>query len=199
MLTMIILGTVVILSAGFIIALYNGLVNRRNEFKNAFSQIDVQLQRRYELIPNLVETARAYMEHESATLIKVTEARNVAASKCEAAAKNPQDASLVGALAQAEAKLGSAMGSLNLVMENYPEIKADQTMRDLHDELTSTENRVGFARQAYSDAVMRYNTAREEFPSNIVAGTFSFAEADLFEVDNIEMREAVKVSFGKAA
>ncbi len=199
MLTAIIMGAVLLLVGGFVVGLYNSLVKRRNEFKNAFSQIDVQLQRRYELIPNLVETARAYMEHESETLIGVTEARNTAEKKREAAAANPQDSSLVNALAQAEAKLGSAMGGFSMVMENYPEIKADQSMRDLHDELTTTENRVGFARQAYSDAVMRYNTAREEFPSNIVAGTFNFAAADLFEIESQEMRESVKVSFGKAA
>lgn len=199
MFTALVMGVVVIVVGGFIVSLYNGLVNRRNEFKNAFSQIDVQLQRRYELIPNLVETARAYMEHESETLIKVTEARNTAEKKREAAAANPQDGSLVGALAQAEAKLGSAMGGFSMVMENYPEIKADQSMRDLHDELTSTENRVGFARQAYSDAVMRYNTAREEFPSNIVAGIFNFVAADLFEIEHQEMREAIKVSFKDAA
>jgi LemA protein len=181
------------------IVVYNGLINRRNEFKNAFSQIDVQLQRRYELIPNLVEIARSYMEHESETLIKVTEARNSAAKKCEEAAKNPQDGSLVGALAQAEAKLSSAMGGLNLVMENYPEIKADETMRDLHEQLATTENRVGYSRQAYSDSVMRYNTAREEFPSNIVAGIFNFKEADLFKVEQEEMRKAIEVSFDKAA
>ena len=199
MLTAIIMGGLLLAFGGFVVSLYNGLVKRRNEFKNAFSQIDVQLQRRYELIPNLVETARAYMEHESETLIKVTEARNTAEKKREAAAANPQDSSLVGALAQAEAKLGSAMGGFSMVMENYPDIKADQSMRDLHDELTTTENRVGYARQAYSDAVMRYNTAREEFPSNIVAGTFNFSAADLFEIENQEMRESVKVSFDKAA
>ncbi len=197
--TLLVIVSLSVLLVGYGIVIYNGLVNRRNEFKNAFSQIDVQLQRRYELIPNLVEIARSYMEHESETLIKVTEARNSAAKKCEEAAKNPQDGSLVGALAQAESKLSSAIGGLNLVMENYPEIKADQTMRDLHDQLSTTENRVGFARQAYSDSVMRYNTTREEFPSNIVAGIFNFNEADLFKVDEEEMRKAVKVSFDKAA
>ena len=197
--TLLVVGCLIVLILGYGIVVYNGLVNRRNEFKNAFSQIDVQLQRRYELIPNLVEIARSYMEHESETLIKVTEARNTAAKKCEEAARNPQDGSLVGALAQAESKLSSAIGGLNLVMENYPEIKADETMRDLHDQLATTENRVGFARQAYSDSVMRYNTTREEFPSNIVAGIFNFNEADLFKVDDEEMRKAIKVSFDKAA
>jgi len=199
MITMIVIGVVVLALFGFIMSIYNGLVAKRNEVKNAFSQIDVQLQRRYELIPNLVETARGYMEHEAETLTKVTEARNTAAKNCAAAAKDPADSSLLGALAQAEAKLGSAMGSLNMVMENYPDLKADQGMRELADELTSTENRVGFARQAFSDAVMRYNTAREEFPSNIIAGTFNFSASESFEIEDVEMRKAVKVSFDKAA
>ncbi|MFK7996744.1 MAG: LemA family protein [Granulosicoccus sp.] len=191
---LIILGVVGI--AGVI--LYNRLITLRNRFLNAFSQIDVQLQRRYELIPNLVETASAYMQHESETLTAVTQARNAASESCSKAAKDPADSSLVGALASAEKTLNGAMGKFNMVMENYPELKADAQMRDLHEELTSTENRVAFARQAYSDAVMIYNTAREQFPTIIVAGAFAFKSGDLFEVPDEEMKQAVKVSFAQS-
>lgn len=177
------------------VLIYNRLITRKNRFLNAFSQIEVQLQRRYELIPNLVETAGAYMKHEHESLIAVTEARNNAASRCTEAGKNPDNSALVGALASAEGSLSSAMGRLNMVMEAYPDLKADETMRDLSEELSSTENRIAFARQAYSDAVMSYNTAREQFPAVIVAAAFSFKEADLFEVDSPEMSQVVKVSF----
>jgi len=176
---------------------YNNLVNLRNRFVNAFSQIEVQLQRRFELIPNLVEIAASYMEHESETLRAVTEARNTASDRCSKAAANPSDAAAVGALASAEGVLNSAMGKFNMVMENYPELKADETMRDLHEELASTENRVAFSRQAYSDAVMVYNVAREQFPGNIVAGIFSFKPADLFKIEDKSMYEPVKVSFDR--
>jgi len=199
MITSIVIGVILLGVIAFCVGLYNSLVQKRNEFKNAFSQIDVQLQRRYELIPNLVETARAYMEHESETLTRVTEARNTAAKNCEAAAKNPADSSLMSALGKAEGKLASAMSGFNMVMENYPDLKADQNMRELSDEITSTENRVGFARQAFSDAVMRYNNACQEFPSNVVAGVFNFNTAEPFEIENEEMRKAVNVSFQKAA
>lgn len=185
-----------ILLAGYAVMVYNSLVSHRNRFKNAFSQIDVQLQRRYELIPNLVEIASKYVSHEKETLTAVTEARNNASKACKAAAANPGQSGLVGALAQAEQSLGSAMGKFNLVVEDYPELKADETLRDLHDELTSTENRVAYSRQAYSDAVMRYNIEREQFPAVIVANTCNFAEADLFEAANDAVHEPVKVSFG---
>ncbi|MFK7860586.1 MAG: LemA family protein [Granulosicoccus sp.] len=191
---LIILGLVLL--AGTI--LYNRLISLRNRFLNAFSQIDVQLQRRYELIPNLVETASAYMQHENETLTAVTKARNAASESCSKAAKDPADSSLVGALASAEKTLNGAMGKFNMVMENYPELKADAQMRDLHEELTSTENRVAFSRQAYSDAVMQYNTAREQFPTVLVAGMFSFKNGDLFEVPDEEMKKAVKVSFPRS-
>jgi len=184
---------VIIIVAG--IYFYNRLITLKNRFLNGFSQIDVQLQRRYELIPNLVETAKAYMKHENETLTAVTEARNAASKSCEAASADPADAGLVGALAAAEGRLGSAMGRLNLVMENYPELKADTQMLALQEELTSTENRVAFARQAYSDSVMQFNTAREQFPAVLVAAAFSFREADLFEIAEPAMRQAVKVSF----
>lgn len=177
------------------VLIYNRLISLRNRTLNGFSQIEVQLQRRYELIPNLVETAKAYMEHERETLMAVTEARNTASAKCEAAAKDPQNASLVGALASADGALTQAMGRLNVVMENYPDLKADAQMRDLHEELASTENRVAYARQAYSDSVMTYNTAREQFPAVLVANACSFKEAELFEAEDPAMRQAVKVSF----
>lgn len=190
-----ILLAVALVFLAYAILIYNRLITFKNHFMNAFSQIDVQLQRRYELIPNLVETASAYLRHESETLVAVTNARNAAADRCRAAAKNPQDASLVNALAQAESTLSSSLGKLSVVMESYPELKADERMRDLHDELTSTENRVSFSRQAYSDAVMEYNTAREQFPAVVIAGVFSFREADLFEVKSPEMQERISVSF----
>lgn len=177
------------------VAIYNRLISLRNRSSNAFSQIEVQLQRRYELIPNLVETAKAYMAHEAETLTAVTNARNEASSRCDAASKNPENPDLIGALASAEGALTSAMGRLNVVMEAYPELKADAQMRDLGEELASTENRVAFARQAYSDAVMLYNTAREQFPAVIVANICSFKEADLFEADDPVMKEPVKVAF----
>ncbi len=180
---------------GFAAIVYNKLVAQKNQFKNAFSQIDVQLQRRYELIPNLVEVARGYMKHENETLVGVTEARNTASEKAKAAAAAPDDAGLVGALAGAEKSLAGAMGRLNVVMEAYPDLKADQQMQDLASELTTTDNRVAYARQAYSDAVMRYNTYREQFPANILAGAFSFKEADLFELEDKSHAEPVRVSF----
>ncbi len=177
------------------VLLYNRLVALRNRFLNSFSQIEVQLQRRYELVPNLVEVAKAYMKHENQTLVAVTEARNEASQRCAAAAANPQDASLVGALAAADNSLSGALGRFNMVMESYPELKADGQMLQLQEELTSTENRVAFARQAYSDSVMLYNTAREQFPAIIIANSLSFKEADLFEVSEPAMKQAVRVSF----
>lgn len=177
---------------------YNRLINLRNRFLNAFSQIEVQLQRRYELIPNLVETASAYMQHEGDTLSAVTRARNAASESCSKASTDPADPTLIGALASAEKTLNSAMGKFNMVMESYPDLKADAHMRDLHEELTSTENRVAFARQAYSDAVMRYNIAREQFPAVLVASALSFKQGDLFEIPDEEMKKSVKVSFSRS-
>lgn len=187
---------VAILLLAYAVMVYNRLVTHKNRFKNAFSQIDVQLQRRYELIPNLVEVASKYVSHEKETLTAVVEARNQASKACEKASQNPDQSGLVGALAQAEQTLGNAMGKFNMVIEDYPELKADETLRDLHDELSSTENRVAYARQAYSDAVMRYNTEREQFPAVIVANSCNFNEADLFEAANDEVHQPVKVSFG---
>jgi LemA protein len=179
----------------FVIGQYNALVVLRNRFKNAFAQIDVQLKRRYDLIPNLVETAKAYMQHESKTLEAVTQARNLAQSAGGRAAANPGDPAAMRELAGAEAGLTGALGRLLAVAENYPDLKANQNMMQLTEELTSTENKVAFARQAYNDSVMAYNTKREVFPTNIIAGIFNFAAAELFQVDNAAERQAPKVSF----
>jgi len=181
----------VLAGAGFIV-LYNRLVALRNRVRNGWSQIDVQLQRRYELIPNLVETARAYLVHERETLQAVTEARN-GAERCREAAAASQGQ--LGKLAAAEHGVVGALGQLNLVMEAYPELKADERMNRLHEDLASTENRVAFARQAYSDAVMRYNTGIEQFPAVIAARIMRFDPADLFEAASARHREAVTVSF----
>ncbi len=186
---------VLIVAAFYGVSLYNKLVAFKNEFKNAFSQIDVQLQRRYDLIPNLVETAKGYLKHEQETLVAVMDARNNARDKAKAAAVEPENSGLVSSLAKAESNLTSAMGRFNVVVENYPELKADQNMQDLFDELVTTDNRVAFARQAYSDSVMHYNTLREAFPSNVVANVFNFREADLFEITNPEIAQPVRVSF----
>lgn len=179
----------------FVIGQYNQLVVLRNRFKNAFSQIDVQLKRRYDLIPNLVETAKAYMQHESKTLEAVTQARNIAQTAGGRAAANPGDPSAMRELAGAEAGLTGALGRLLAVAESYPDLKANQNMMQLTEELTSTENKVAFARQAYNDSVMTYNTKREVFPTNIVAGIFHFTAAELFQVDDAAQRQAPKVAF----
>lgn len=179
----------------YLIGLYNRLVTLKNRFKNGFAQIDVQLQRRYDLIPNLVETAKGYMKHEKETLEAVIEARNQAASAEKMAANAPDDAGAMRSLLGAEAQLGGAMGKFFALAENYPDLKANQTMAQLMEELTTTENKVSFARQAYNDAVMQYNTQREVFPSSIIANFFSFQAAELFEVVDAEAKKAVKVSF----
>jgi len=193
--TSLILLLVLLAAVVYIVLVYNKLVGLKNRFKNAFSQIDVQLQRRYELIPNLVEVAKGYMKHEHDTLTKVTLARNGASECAKSAASNPEDAGLVNALAGAEKNLMNAMGRFNVVMEAYPDLKADQNMQDLHAELTSTDNRVAFSRQAYSDSVMRYNTYREQFPANIIAGAFNFGPGDLFELEDEAAKQPVRVSF----
>ncbi len=177
------------------VAVYNGLVRLRNRFKNAFAQIDVQLKRRYDLIPNLVETAKGYMKHERETLEAVIQARNQAASAGARAAANPADAAAVKGLLGAETALTGAMGRFFALAEAYPDLKANQNMMQLTEELTSTENKVAFARQAYNDAVMTYNTKRETFPDALIANTFNFSEAALFVIEDEEQREAPKVSF----
>lgn len=185
----------IVLIALFAIGEYNGLVTLRNRYKNAFAQIDVQLKRRYDLIPNLVETAKGYMKHERETLEAVISARNAAQSAGSKAAANPGDPDAMKALAGAEGALTGTLGRLFALAEAYPDLKANQNMLQLSEELTSTENKVSFARQAYNDSVMAYNTKREVFPSNIVAGVFQFTPAELFQIDNPEEKQAPKVSF----
>jgi LemA protein len=179
----------------FFVGIYNKLVALRNQFKNAFAQIDVQLKRRYDLIPNLVETAKGYIKHERETLEAVVQARNQAQAAAKSAAANPGDPSSMKSLMGAEGALTGAMGRLFAVMEAYPDLKANQNMLALMEELTSTENKVAFSRQAYNDSVMAYNTAREVFPNVIVANLCSFTAAQLFEVESPTERQAVKVSF----
>lgn len=177
------------------IGIYNGLVQKRNLYKNAFAQIDVQLKRRYDLIPNLVETAKAYLKHENETLLAVTQARNVAMGANSKAAANPGDPAAMKALAGAEGELNGALSRLMVVCESYPDLKANQNILAVQEELTSTENKVAYARQAYNDSVTTYNNGREVFPSNIVAGMFGFTEAALLEIENQEERSAPKVNF----
>ena len=177
------------------VGMYNKLVTLRNRFKNAFAQIDVQLKRRYDLIPNLVETAKGYMKHEKETLSAVIQARNVAAGAGQAAAASPGDPKAMQSLMSAEAGLTGALGRLFAVSEAYPDLKANQNMIALQEELTSTENKISFSRQAYNDAVTVYNTARETFPTVIVAGMFNFGEATLFEIEVEDERVAPKVEF----
>jgi LemA protein len=179
----------------YAMGVYNGLVKLRNMFRNAFSQIDVQLKRRHDLIPNLVETAKAYMAHESGTLEAVIAARNGAESARQAAAANPGDAAALQKLGAAEAGLGGVLGRLFAVSEAYPDLKANQNMMQLTEELTTTENKVAFSRQAYNDSVLAYNNKREVFPNNLFAGIFGFSEAALFEIESPVEREAPKVQF----
>ncbi|MEJ2108613.1 MAG: LemA family protein [Acidobacteriota bacterium] len=177
------------------VAIYNSLVALRNRFKNAFAQIDVQLKRRYDLIPNLVEVAKGYLQHERETLERVIQARNQAMNANQKAAQDPANADAMKGLVGAEGLLGGALGRLMVVVEQYPDLKANQNMMQLTEELTSTENKIAFARQAYNDSVMVYNTRREIFPDRIIASTFNFQAAELFEVKDDAVREAPKVSF----
>lgn len=189
------LGTVVVLALFYGVSLYNGFVSLRNRFENAYSQIDVQLKRRYELIPNLVEVAKGYMKHERETLEAVIKARNAAFSAGQAAAANPGNPQAMQGLSTAETALAGTMTKFLGLAESYPDLKANQNMLALQEELTSTENKVAFARQAYNDAVMSFNTAIEQFPGNIIAGFGNFRRATSFEVSAPEQREAVKVQF----
>lgn len=193
----ILLVIVVLLVVGIflVVGIYNKLVALRNRFKNAFAQIDVQLKRRHDLIPNLVETAKGYIKHERETLEAVIQARNTAVSAQEKAAANPGDPAAMQQLATSEGALGGVLGRLFALSEAYPDLKANQNMMQLSEELTSTENKVAFARQAFNDAVMTYNTGRETFPAVIFAGMFGFNKAELFEIENPEEKEAPKVSF----
>jgi LemA protein len=179
----------------YVMGAYNGLVTLRNRFKNAFAQIDVQLKRRYDLIPNLVETAKGYMKHEAGTLEAVIQARNSAASAGSLAAANPGDPDAMKKLMGAEAALTGTLGKLFALSEAYPDLKANQTMSQLMEELTSTENKVSFARQSFNDAVMVYNTKRDMFPSNIVAGMFNFGPAEMFQITDEAEKAAPKVQF----
>ena len=188
-----VLAGLVLVVAFWVIGIYNGLVKLRNLYRNAFAQIDVQLKRRYDLIPNIVETAKSFMKHEKETLEGVIEARNMASSARQSA--NTEDASSMGALMAAEGGLGSALGRLFALSEAYPDLKSNANMMQVSEELTSTENKIAFSRQAYNDAVTQYNTQTEVFPSSLIAGMFNFGTATLFEVTEESEREAVKVEF----
>ena len=186
---------VIVFGILFVVSIYNRLIQLRNRFKNAFAQIDVQLKRRYDLIPNLVETAKGYMKHEREVLEAVIKARNMAATAMKKAAADPGDPGAMHELIGAESTLTGTLGRLFALVEAYPNLKANENMMQLSEELTTTENKVSFARQAFNDAVMAYNTNREVFPNNFIANMFAFKEAQLFEITAASEREAPKVSF----
>ncbi len=191
--TLLIIGAIIL----YVISIFNTLVALRNRFKNAFSQIEVQLKRRYDLIPNLVETAKGYLKHERETLDAVIQARNGASNSLATAQKNPGDSSSMQGLGQAEGNLAGALGKFNVVVEAYPDLKGNQNMMQLTEELTSTENKVSFARQAFNDQVMEYNTYKQSFPQNIFAGMFGHSkDASLLEFeDSAQIQAAPKISF----
>ena len=191
----IVLGAIALLVM-YAVSIYNRLVTARNRYKNAFAQIDVQLTRRYDLIPNLVEVAKKYMAHEKDTLEAVIQARNAAVTGLKQASANPGDPDAVNQLNQAEQGLSGALGRLFALSEAYPDLKANENMMQLSEEITATENKVAFARQAYNDAVMTYNILRESVPNNFIAGPFGFGPAQLLEIDDPATREAVQVDFG---
>lgn len=195
MITLLIFLSIIVIVVVSCIVVYNNLVTLRNRFKNAYSQIDVQLKRRYDLIPNLVETAKGYLKHERETLEAVITARNQANTANQKAATSPGEPGAMKDLIGAESVLTGALGRFFALAEQYPDLKANQTMSQLMEELSSTENKVAFARQAYNDAVMEYNISREKFPNTLIAGPFGFKPAVLFEISVPEEREAVKVSF----
>jgi LemA protein len=195
MIVLLVIVGLILITILIMISIYNNLVTLKNRFKNSFAQIDVQLNRRYDLIPNLVETAKAYMSHEQETLEKVIQARNQAHQVAKQLGGDAESGELVSKLASAEGNLSRSMTGFFALAENYPDLKANQTMQNLMEELSSTENKVAFSRQAYNDSVMEYNTATEVFPSNIIAGIFNFKKASSFTVENDEVRKAVQVKF----
>src|SRR5450830_471822 len=196
MIPIIVVAVIVVIVLAWAVSIYNRLVSLRNQFKNAFAQIDVQLKRRYDLIPNLVETAKGYLAHERGTLEAVVNARNTAIAANGKAAQAPGDAVAMKQLSSAEAGLSGALSKLFALSEAYPDLKANQTMMQLSEELTSTENKIAFARQAFNDEVMIYNTKVESFPDNILAGMFQFKSAELLQAtESAEERKAPKVSF----
>lgn len=196
LITLLVLLLLIIVTVLWAVGAYNGLVKLRNQFKNAFAQIDVQLKRRHDLIPNLVETAKGYMTHERETLDAVISARNQAQSAEKSAAANPADMQAMQKLMGAESGLSGALGRLMMVVEAYPDLKANENMAQLTEELTTTENKISFARQHYNDSVMQYNTQREVFPSVLIANNFNFDEAPLFEITDESDKEVPEVSFG---
>jgi len=195
MMVMVALLVVAALVVMFVVGIFNSLVSARNRIKNAFDQIDVQLTRRYDLIPNLVETAKGYLAHERETLEAVVRARNAAVSGLAAAKADPGNADKIQALGGADQALTGALGRLLAVVEAYPDLKANQNMMQVSEELTSTENKVAFSRQSFNDAVMNYNNACQVFPNNILAGAFGFQPAEMLQIEDPAKREAPKVSF----
>src|SRR5690606_8991142 len=195
MMTLVVLAVLAVIAAFWGVGIYNGLIVARNAYKNAFAQIDVQLTRRYDLIPNLVEVAKGYLQHERETLEAVIKARAAAVSGLAAAKAAPGDPAAMSQLGSAETGLAGALSRLLMVAESYPDLNANQNMMQLSEELSSTENRIAFARQAYNDSVMAYNNKREVFPSVVIAGMFNFAAAALLEIDEPAKREAPKVAF----
>ena len=177
------------------VGIYNSLINLRNRVKNAFAQIDVQLTRRHDLIPNLVEAVKGYMKHERETLEAVIKARNAAVSSLEAAKADPSNAAAIQQLGESEGALGAVLGRLFALSEAYPDLKANQNMIQFQEELTSTENKVAFSRQAFNDAVLNYNNKAENFPNNVIAGMFNFALASFLEIESPEKREVPEVDF----
>ena len=196
MIVLIVVAALLLFAVMFVVGIYNTLVTLRNRFKNAFAQIDVQLKRRYDLIPNLVETAKGYMKHERETLEAVIKARNSAVTANAAAAADPANPAAIQGLMAAEGALSGALSKLFALAEAYPDLKANANMMQLSEELTGTENKIAFARQAFNDAVMTFNTAVEQFPSNVIANFFAFKQAELLQATEApEEKKAIKVQF----